>query len=83
MPRPRTPSGRFDLLFDAQHPRPPRYRARVKGGGYRRTTVSLPTDLYQRMTARLRTRPGLTVSAFVSEVLQAALDRAAPPEHEG
>jgi hypothetical protein len=49
-----------------------RYRARIKGG-YRRTTVSIPEDLARRVDAHLRARPGLTLSAFASEVLDAAV----------
>jgi len=49
-----------------------RYRARIKGG-YRRTTLSIPEDLARRVDAHLRARPSLTLSAFASEVLAAAL----------
>jgi hypothetical protein len=54
----------------------PRYRARNRGA-YRRTTLCLPTDVFARMTEHIKTRPGLTVSAYVSEVLAAALAPAA------
>jgi hypothetical protein len=46
-----------------------RYRARIKGG-YRRTTYSIPEELARRVDAHLRTKPGLTASAFVSEAIE-------------
>lgn len=50
-------------------PRLKHYRARIEGG-YRRKTLSLPTDLVKWIEARLATKPGLTISAFVSEELE-------------
>lgn len=73
----RRPDARYDLLPDTDRAHPPRYRARVRGGGYRRTTVSLPDELFKRVGEHIKTRPGLTVSAFVSEALTAALNSTA------
>lgn len=78
----RKPDARYDLLAEADHAHPQRYRARVRGGGYRRTTVSLPDELYKRMGEHLKTRPGLTVSAFVSEAVAEALDAIVAPASE-
>jgi len=58
-------------------PRSPRYRARNRGT-YRRTTACLPNDVFARMKEHIKTRPGLTVSAYVSDVLAAALPPPAP-----
>jgi hypothetical protein len=50
-------------------PRLKRYRARIEGG-YRRKTLSLPTELVRWIEAQLSTKPGLTISAFVSDELE-------------
>jgi hypothetical protein len=54
-----------------------RYRARVEGGGYYRKTLSLPAELVRRIDAHLRTRPGLTMSAFISDEIERVLQERA------
>ena len=53
---------------ETQAPPPKRYRARVEGG-YRRTTLSLPKELVRWIDGQLSAKPGLTISAFVSDEL--------------
>lgn len=50
-----------------------RYRARVRGGGYRRLTISVPTALFTRLGEYRKAHPTTTISAFASDALEAAL----------
>jgi len=49
-----------------------RHRASIKGG-YRRATVTIPDALYRRAHAYVTATPGLTMSAYVSELLDKAV----------
>jgi hypothetical protein len=49
-----------------------RHRASINGG-YRRATVTIPHDLFRRAQAYVSAKPGLTMSAYVSEVLDQAV----------
>jgi hypothetical protein len=46
-----------------------RVRAQITGG-YTRKTLSLPTDLVDRIEAKLEETPGLTISAFMTEAAE-------------
>jgi len=54
-----------------------RHRAPLKGG-YRRTTVTIPEELAKRVDAQVKAKPGMTVSAYVSDILETAV----PPKAE-
>jgi len=49
-----------------------RVRAQIDGG-YTRKTLSLPTDLVDRIEDRLKETPGLTISAFMTEAAESKL----------
>jgi len=49
-----------------------RHRAPVEGG-YDRTTITLPSDVVQRMKEHIKERSGLTISAYITKLLEKAL----------
>lgn len=49
-----------------------RHRASITGG-YRRATVTIPDELFRRAQAYVIAKPGLTMSAYVSEILDRAV----------
>jgi len=49
-----------------------RVRAQIEGG-YTRKTLSLPTDLVDRIENKLKESPGLTISAFMTDAAEIKL----------
>ena len=43
-------------------------------GGYSRKTLSLPTDLVEKIEAKLEETPGLTMSAFMTSAAELKLN---------
>lgn len=50
-----------------------RSRASIEGG-YSRKTISLPSELVERIEEYLQESPGLTMSAFMTEAAEKRLD---------